>query len=59
MSQLLFGNKFGSLDKLAAYIYVILDTPSLFFATIFLLFLMFSYIFMTIQIRLFALRTIG
>ena len=31
MSQLLFGNKFGSLEKLAAYIQVILYTPSLFF----------------------------
>ena len=42
MSQVLLGNKFGSLEKLAAYNKVILYTPSLFFSTIFLLFLMFS-----------------
>ena len=42
MSQLLFCNKYGSLEKLAADNKVMLYIPFLFFSTIFLLFLMFS-----------------
>ena len=55
MSQLLFGNKFGSLEKLAADISLMLYIPSLFL----LPFSLISHVFINIQIRLFAHHIIG
>ena len=51
MTLLSFGTNFGSFEKLAADIWVMLYVHSLKFSNIFLLFLMFSLIFMNMQIR--------
>ena len=59
MIQLSFGTIFGSLEYLAADIWDMLYVHHFKFSTIFLLFLMFSLIFMNMHIRLFVYRTIG
>ena len=59
MFHLSFGTNFGSLEHLAADIWVMLYLHPFKVSNIFLLFLMFSSIFMKMQIRLFLYHTTG
>ena len=59
MIHLSFGTNFGSLEQLAADIWVMLYVHPFKVSNIFLLFLMFSSIFMNMQIRLFLYHTTG
>ena len=59
MTQLSFGTNFGSLEWLAIDIWVMLFVHPLKFSTIVLLFLMFSLLFMNVQIRQFVYHAIG
>ena len=59
MTHLLFGTNFGSLEELAAYIWVMLYVHPFKFSNIFLLFVMFSLIFMNMKITYFYHHTIG
>ena len=59
MTHLSYGTNFGILEKLAADIWVMLYVHPFKFSNIFLLFLMFSLIFMNMQIRSFVYHTIG
>ena len=59
MTHLSYGTNFESLDYLAADILVMLYVHPFEFSNIFLLFLMFSLIFMNMRIRSFVYHTIG
>ena len=59
ITQISFGTIFGSLEWLAAHIWAMLFVYHLKFSSIVLLFLMFSLLFMNMQIRQFVYHTIG
>ena len=59
MTHRSFGTNFGSLEKLAADIWVMLYVHPFKVSNIFLLLVMFSFIFMNMQIRSFVFHTTG
>ena len=59
MTHFSYDTNFGRLEMLAADIWVMLYVHPFKLSNIFLLFLMFSLIFMSMQIRLFVYHTVG